>query len=64
MTLGTILVLLLVAGILCWLINAAPFIAAPFKQWAIYLVIAVVLIYIVAGIFGGFGQVTNLKVGG
>ncbi len=63
MTLGTILVLLIVAGILCWLIKAAPFITEPFKTWAVYAIIAVVLVYILGAVLGGWGQVTNLHVG-
>lgn len=64
MTLGTLLVLLVVAGMIVWLIRSAPFIAEPWKSWATYAVIAFVLIYIVGALLGGWGQVTNIRVGG
>ncbi len=63
MTLGALLVLLLIGAIISVLIVKAPFIEAPYKNYMLYAVWAFLLIYVVGVMLGGWGQVTNIKVG-
>ncbi len=63
MTLGFLLVLLLIGALLSVLIVKAPFIEAPYKNYMLYAVWAFLLIYVVGVMLGGWGQVTNIKVG-
>lgn len=65
MTLGTILLLLLLGAILSAVIQKAPedWIPAPWKRTMIYAIVVVVVIVIVGGLLGGWGQLTNQRVG-
>jgi len=42
-----ILIVGLVAGLVIWLIRTAPFIAEPFKSWAVYLVAVIAVLVII-----------------
>lgn len=42
-----ILIILLIGGAILAIINYAPFIPQPFKQWALYAVGAIVLVLII-----------------
>lgn len=63
MTLGLLLGLLLVGALISLLISKAPFIPEPWKTYMLYAVWAFILIYVVGAFLGGWGQVTNLRVG-
>ena len=42
----TALIILVVAGVVSFLISRAPFIDEPYKSYALYLILAVVVIYL------------------
>lgn len=63
MSLGLILGILLLGAIAVFLVNRAPFIDAPWKSYISYFILVVVVLAIVGGIFGGFGQLTNIRIG-
>lgn len=57
MSLVTLILVVLLAGVVYWLIQKAPFIDAQFKQIALWLILACVVLYIVFGVFGPFPDV-------
>lgn len=42
-----ILIVLLVGAVIAGIIHAAPFIQQPYKQWALYIVGAIVLVLVI-----------------
>jgi len=48
----SLIALILIVGVVVFLINAAPFIDARFKQIATWLLLAVVIIYVILTVFG------------
>ena len=63
MTLLSLILVLLLAGIFVFLVNKAPFIDAPWKMWIGYAVLVFVVIWLVGSLLGGFGQLTNIRIG-
>lgn len=63
MTLLSLILVLLLAGIFVFLVNKAPFIDAPWKTWIGYAVLVFVVIWLVGSLLGGFGQLTNIRIG-
>lgn len=65
MSLGALIVVLLLAGILSVSIRKTPedYLPATWKRTALWVVWVVVVIYLVGQILGGWGQLTNIKVG-
>ena len=62
MTLLDVLIVLLVAGVLAWLIQKAPIVPDPYKQVAIWILLAVVIIYLLSQ-FGAFNRILNHRIG-
>jgi len=54
MSLLYLLCLLLVAGLIAFLIKKAPFIDEPYKGYALWVLLAVVILYIVFTLLGPF----------
>jgi hypothetical protein len=52
MSLFTLVVAILFAGLACWVINRAPFIDPPFKQVATWVILVAVVLWIVFTLFG------------
>ena len=63
MTLLALILVLLLAGIFVFLVNKAPFIDAQWKTWIGYAVLVFVVIWLVGSLLGGFGQLTNIRIG-
>ena len=63
MTLISLIIVLLLAGVFVFLVNKAPFIDAPWKGWIGYAVLLFVVVWIVGALLGGFGQLTNIRIG-
>ena len=53
MSLFFLIFLICAAGVVAWLIGRAPFILEPYKQFAQWALLAVVVLYILFTIFGG-----------
>jgi hypothetical protein len=64
MTLGTLIGLLILAGILVFVVQRAPFIAAEWKSYISYAILLIVVVVLVGVFFGGWGRLTNIRVGG
>lgn len=47
----TALIVLVVAGVVAFLIKRAPFIDEPYKSYALYLIMAVVVLYLLLKVF-------------
>lgn len=63
MTLMSLVVLLVVAGVIVFLIQQAPFIDATWKTFASYAVLVFVVLYLLFAFFGGgAGQLGNIRV--
>jgi hypothetical protein len=64
MTLWTIIVLCLIAGVVVFLVKRAPFIDAEWKSYISYGILVVVVLIILSALFGGFtGLNTPIHVG-
>ena len=63
MTLLSLILVLLLAGIFVFLVNKAPFIDAPWKSYIGYAVLIFVVVWIVGSLLGGFGALTNMRIG-
>jgi hypothetical protein len=63
MTLGLVLLLLLLGGILSFGIKKAPFIDEPWKTYMIYAVWVFIVIFIVGAMLGGWHQITDIRIG-
>ncbi len=65
MSLGGVLLLLLLGAILSAGIQKAPedWVPAPWKRTMIWVLWVVIAIYLVGAILGGWGQLTNIRVG-
>lgn len=62
MSLVNIVVIILIAGVIVWLIQQAPFIAPQYKTFASYAILIVIVLWIISALFG-WGSVTDIKVG-
>jgi hypothetical protein len=49
----TIVLVILLCGVFYWLVNAAPFIAEPFKASAAWFILVICFVWIIAILFGG-----------
>ena len=63
MTLLSLILVLLLAGIFVFLVNRAPFIDAPWKSYIGYAVLIFVVVWIVGSLLGGFHQLTDIRIG-
>lgn len=63
MTLGAILALCLLGAVACGLIWFAPIVPQTWKAAICWFIAAVVLIVIIGAVLGGWGQLTNIRVG-
>lgn len=52
MSLVTLVCLILFAGVVCYLINIAPFIDPRFKQIAVWVIVVCVILYIAFSLLG------------
>ena len=53
MSLFALIFLIVAAGVVAWLIGKAPFIAEPYKTFAQYALLVVVVLYILFSFLGG-----------
>ena len=62
MSLVSLIVVLVLAGIFVFLVNRAPFIDPPWKQYISYAILVFVVIWI-AGALLGWGHLTDMRIG-
>ena len=63
MTLLSLIVVLLLAGVFVFLVNRAPFIDAPWMSYIGWAVLVFVVVWIIGSMLGGFGPLTNIRIG-
>lgn len=63
MTLLSLILVLVLAGVIVFLVNRAPFIDPPWKSYIGYAILIFVVIWIIGALLGGWGPLTNMRIG-
>jgi uncharacterized Tic20 family protein len=63
MSFFSLIFIILIAGVVVWLINIAPFIDAQYKSFAKFAILACVVIYILFALFGGGAGFHDFRIG-
>ena len=63
MTLGYLIALLVIAGIIVFLVKRAPFIDAEWKTYISYGVLVIVALFILRALFGGTAPFSQVHIG-